>query len=270
MKKLFLLGLTGLFLGVSSSVYAQFGEPEVQKQEKPKNLYDEGYRSGFGFLFDINDFGIGVGGQFRKGLGPYTEALVSFKIAGLRDTREQTYIDIFFGTRTIPDKFQRVVSFPLKVGVKRRLFADQITDNFRVFGSISGGPVLAYSYPYFNDSNNNGFRESSFLLYGRVERTNDIFTGWKEAESHFGWTGDVQVGIDFSSNFASLQSIQFGYNFNYFNKGIQILEPNRPDLDSNGRLQFDQSGDVIVEPNHKPGKFYGSAQISFIFGWMWN
>lgn len=269
MKKLFLLSLASFIFLFTTNVIAQFGEPEVRKKEVPKNLYDEGYRSGFGFLFGANDFGFGVGGQYRKVLTRYSEAHLTFRINGLKDPREQTYIDYFFGTKTVPDKYQRVISFPVSLGMKHRFLAKQITDNFRLFGSVSGGPVFAYSFPYFNDQNNNGFRENDNQLYGTFEQTNDIFTGWKRGDWHLGLTGSAELGIDFSSNFANLQSFQFGYNFYYFKNGLQILEPSKPSVDQNGAPRY-VSGVLQTTSSYKPKKYYGSAQISFIFGWMWN
>ncbi|MEP1151024.1 MAG: hypothetical protein ABJH08_04765 [Balneola sp.] len=269
MKNLFLLSLAGFIFLSTSNIFAQFGEPDVRKKEVPKNLYDEGFRSGFGFIFGANDFGFGVGGQYRKVLNRYSEASLTFKVSGIKDPSEQTYIDYFFGTKTVPNKYQRVISFPVSVGLKRRFLAEQISDNFRLFGSINTGPVVAFSYPYFNDFNGNGFRENDNQLYTSFERTNDIFTGWKEGDWHLGLTGGVELGIDFSSNFANLQSFQFGYNFYYFDKGLQILEPSKPLVDQNGFPRY-EAGELQTTTSYEPKKYYGSAQISFIFGWMWD
>tara|TARA_R110002124_G_scaffold76758_2_gene205705 strand:- start:19429 stop:20238 length:810 start_codon:yes stop_codon:yes gene_type:complete len=269
MKNLFLLGLAGFIFLSTSNILAQFGEPDVRKKDVPKNLYDEGYKSGFGFLFGANDFGFGVGGQYRKVLSRYSEAHLTFKINGLKDAREQTYIDYFFGTKTVPDKYKRVISFPISVGLKRRFLAKQISDNFRVYGSFSSGPVFAFSYPYFNDQNNNGFRENTTQLYTSFERPNDVFTGWKEGEWHLGLTGALELGIDFSGNFANLQSFQFGYNFYYFDSGLQILEPTKPLFYQNGEPRY-EGGELQTTTSYEPKKYYGSAQLTFIFGWMWD
>lgn len=269
MKKLFLLGLASFIFLSTTNVLAQFGEPEVRKKEVPKNLYDEGYKTGFGFVFGANDFGFGVGGQFRRVLNRYSEAHLTFRINGIKDAREQTYIDAFFGTKTVPDKYQRVVSFPVTAGLKKRFLANQISDNFRVYGSFSTGPVFAYSYPYFNDQNNNGFRENNSQLYFSFERTNDVFTGLKKGDWHLGLTGSAEIGIDFSGNFANLQSFQFGYNFYYFDNGLQILEPAKPLLDETGNPRY-VGLELQTTTSYKPKKYYGSAQMSFIFGWMWD
>ena len=172
---------------------AEFGEPEIQEIIQPKNLFDEGYRRGLGFSFGLNDFGFGAGMQYRIGLSPYTEGIVNLKIAGLRDPSEQTHIDLFFGNRTIASKYQRIVTFPLTFGIKRRLFAPKITDNFRVHTSLSMGPTYALRIPYFNDQNENGFREDRPILIEErdfpynPERINDIFQGWSDAKGEFGW-----------------------------------------------------------------------------------
>lgn len=261
-----------LVLGFNSA-YAQYGEPEIQSIEAPKNLFDEGYKTGFGFSFNLNDFGFGVGTQFRKGLGSYTEGTLNFKIAGLRDPSEQTYIDYFFGGRTIPSKYKRVVTFPVTVGLKRRVFARQISDNFRVHTAMSFGPTLALTTPYFKETSisENGFRESDTRQFSVYEPVLDIFQGLKDAETQWGWTGDIVLGIDFGNNFARLQTFQFGYTFNYFKEGIQILEPFKPVRTPNGAY-IDNNGDFIADVFEKandPTDYFGSAQVTFIFGWMW-
>lgn len=283
MKKNTTLFLLFILLLSSDTAFAQYGEPEVQGVDAARNLFDEGYKTGIGFSFNLNDFGFGAGVQLRKGLNPYTEGLLNFKIAGLRDPSEQTYIDFYFGNRTIPSKYKRVVTFPLTVGLKRRLFANQISDNFRFHTSIVIGPTFALTTPYFQDYNNNGYRESNTSQFAEFEPVQDIFRGLKDAETQWGWTGDVVLGIDFGDNFAKLQSFQFGYTFNYFRDGMQILEPYRPNINDAGQI-IDNNGNGVLEldPNNDglfddsellkandATKFFGSAQITFIFGWMW-
>ncbi|MDR9415392.1 MAG: hypothetical protein RI564_03845 [Gracilimonas sp.] len=282
MKKLLFFTLIILFSAGNLSVFAQFGEPDVLEKDKPRNLFDEGYRTGFGFNISLNDFGVGAGGQFRFGLNSYTEAIVTLKVAGLKDPTEQTFTDYYFGFRTVPEKYQRVLSVPLYVGLKKRFFAEDISDNFRVFSSLSAGPTYAFSIPYFNDVTNNGFRENNINIYGGTEQINDIFRGWKDGESHWGFGGEFVIGIDFGEKFDNLSSVQFGYTMNYFKDGIQVLEPCAPDLSrlnqdpinpcgfgSNNQVQL-ISGDVApLEKSNGTRKYFGTAQLTFIFGWMW-
>ncbi|HCD52421.1 MAG TPA: hypothetical protein DEQ34_08240 [Balneolaceae bacterium] len=274
MKKISIVLSLLTLIVVQSSAYAQYGEPELQTVENPKNLYDEGYKTGLGFIFGLSDFGFGTGVQLRKGVSPYTEALLNLEIAGLRDPREQTYIDYYFtGGRTIPSKYKRVVTFPVTVGLKRRFFAKQVSDNFRFHTAMSFGPSMAVTFPYFKDYNGNGFRDANVSVaeFGAYEPNYDIFSGWKDFEWKRGWTGDLILGIDFGDNFASLQTFQFGYTFYYFKDGLQIMEPFEPVYDTNGSL-VDENGDgqYDVQPSHDPTKYFGSAQITFIFGWMWD
>ncbi|MFN1834905.1 hypothetical protein AB2B38_006555 [Balneola sp. MJW-20] len=263
------IGLLFLMLFVSQSAMAQFGEPEVKRKTSPRNLYDEGFRNGYAVYIALNDFGFGVSGQYRKVLNPYTELLITAGVGGLRDPSEQTFIDYTFGFRTIPDKYRRVVNFPIFVGFKQRVFPEAIQDNFRPFYSLSGGPVFALSVPYFDDTNDNGFRENDRLLYGFNENVYDVFTGWGNTKSHFGFGGEFILGVDFGENFASLTSVQFGYTVRYFNEGIQILEPFKPDLSEQGFPQDNNNdGLVDVEPFNDKRKFFGSVQITFVFGIM--
>ena len=266
-----------LMAALSAPVSAQYGEPEIQEIIQPKNLYDEGFRRGFGFKFSLNDFGFGVGTQYRIGISSYNEALINFKIAGLRDPSEQTHIDIYFGNRTIASKYKRVITFPTTIGFKHRLFAEQISDNFRVHTSLSIGPSLAVTLPYFQDYNNNGYREDNFRVGTiGIEPINDIFQGWDEAEWELGWNGEFVLGIDFGDNFARLQTLQFGYSFFYYDQGLQIMEPFAPRENENGEINFglDDRGLIVYENGMKPSngaiKYFGSAQITFIIGWMFD
>lgn len=279
MKKLIYFSLFLLPFLLSPNVFAQFGEPELKERERSRSLFDEGYKAGFGFNFALNDFGFGAGGQFRLGLAPKTEAIINFKISGLKDPTEQTFVD-FFGGRIIPEKYQRVITLPVYAGIKQRFFAEEISDNFRFFSSLSAGPVFALSYAYFDDLNENGFRENDNRVYITVEPVNDIFQGWDNSESHWGFGGEFLIGVDFGENFANLASVQFGYTMNYFTNGIQMLEPCQPDLNRIGAAPQNPcsigtptiptaAGEAPLESVNDPRKYFGSAQISFTFGWMW-
>lgn len=260
-----------LTLSLSSSLLAQYGEPPVRSIDQPRNLYDEGYKFGLGFSFELSDFGFGVGVQLRKGLSPYTEGLFNIGIKGLRDPSEQTYIDYYIGNRTIPGKYQRVTTFPLSIGLKRRVFARQITDNFRVHTAMSFGPTFAMTTPYFNDINDNGFRESNPAEFSIYEPVLDIFQGLKDADWKFGWNGDLILGIDFSENFARLQTFQFGYSFYYFKDGLQIMEPFEPIRDRYGNILDDEPDGIAdgFQRANSPTDYFGSAKVTFVFGWMW-
>lgn len=280
MKKLFTyLALFGGLLLISNPahLYSQPLEPAVEEPEVEEeirnisNIQNE-YNSGFGFNVVMNNFGFGLGGEYRRVVGPSTELMATMRIGGLRDASEQTFTDYFFGQQIIPNKFQRAFAFPLLLGMRHRLFSNIIQDDYRFFVSASLGPVASFSYPYFNDANNNGYREQ-FTNY--FEEINDIFTGWSDGDWHLGGTGEMKLGLDIGGNFARLNSIEFGYYFYYFPNGIQLMMPNQPRLQFNpetGREQFvvnPDTGELAVEPFFDAQKFFGSPQITFTFGWLW-
>lgn len=277
MKKLFThLALLGsLLLTISPALlYSQQLEPEVEEPEVEQqvrnisNIQNE-YDSGFGFNVVMNNFGFGLGGEYRKVVGPSTELMASMRIGGLRDASEQTFTDYFFGQQIIPNKYQRAFAFPLLLGMRHRLFSNIIQDDYRFFVSASLGPVISFSYPYFDDENNNGYREQ-FTNY--FEPINDIFKGWSDGDWHLGGTGEMKLGLDIGGNFARLNSIEFGYYFYYFPDGIQMMMPNQPARDPQTGQQFivdPETGDLVLEPFFDSQKFFGSPQITFTFGWLW-
>ncbi|HLR91159.1 MAG TPA: hypothetical protein VK040_09395 [Balneolaceae bacterium] len=258
-------------LPFTESADAQVQEPEVLRTTRTVSLLNEHYGTGFGFGFVMNNFGFGVGGEYRKVVARQTELTASLRITGLRDASEQTFTDFFWGQQVIPNKYQRAMAFPLMLGMRQRVFPGFIQENYRFFLSGSLGVAAAFSYPYFRDLNDNGYREQ-FQDY--FEPVNDIFSRMGEGSWHWGTAGEVKVGVDIGSNFSRLSSIEFGYYFYYFPNGIQIMMPNQPDLIENPQpgqnpIQVGPDGNILLKPFFDPQKFFGTPQITFTFGWLW-
>jgi hypothetical protein len=269
-KILFFLPLF-VFFFLFENTKAQVLEPPVREIPRDISTLKEKYGSGFGFNFLMNNFGFGFGGEMRHVVAPQTELTASLRLTALRDASEQTFTDFFFGQQIIPNKYQRAFGFPLMLGIRQRLFADVIQEDYRFFVSAAIGPAAAFSYPYFDDINDNGFREQFANFF---EPVNDVFTGWSDGEWHWGGAGEFKIGLDIGTNFTRLNSIEFGYFFYYFPNNIQIMMPNQPALRQNVQpgqspFQFDQNGDLILEPFFEPQSFFGSPQITFTFGWFW-
>ncbi|MEX2602012.1 MAG: hypothetical protein WD355_10205 [Balneolaceae bacterium] len=269
---------------LTDTLYAQIQEPEVVEIESARTPLSEGYKSGIGFNTVINNFGFGVGVEFRRVLSSRLEGFGTLRLTGLRDVREQTFTDIFFGQQTIPNKYQRAFAFPLTFGVRQRLFADRVQDDFRFYASLAAGPVLTYSYPYFNDSNENGFRENDeiYRWFGYFEETNDVFTGMGSGDWHLGLAGEFKISLDVGDNFSRLTSIQFGYLFYYFNDGVQMMQPNQPvtrrpttedpipfERRPEGCGPLGSDCELVTETFFSPQTFFGTPQISLVFGRMW-
>jgi len=239
---------------------AQTQEPEVQSLPEPRTPFGEGKRNSLGIDIMLNNFGFGLGGQYGRYIGPYTQLTFTTGITSIRDVREQTFRN-FFGQKVIPDKYNRALGFPFIFGVKQRLFARKMEDNFRFFVSAGGGPAFAFVFPYLNDLDNNGFRN---FIQGTtiLEPINDFFKGWDEGESRWGASGEFKIGVDFGKNFSNLTTVEFGYFFYYFPEAIQLMEPRRPIVNDEGFI-------VDSEPFFDDQSFFGTPKISLIFGGIW-
>ncbi|MDZ7716055.1 MAG: hypothetical protein U5J95_07570 [Balneolaceae bacterium] len=263
-----------VFLVVPSQQgYAQLKEPEVVKNPDPLTPYGQGLTNRWGIDLQINNFGIGLTGHYARIVGRYTEITLEAGMTGLRDVSEQNFQDFFTGRRVIPNKYNRAFAFPILVGLKKRLFANEIADNFRFFLSTSAGPAMAFVFPYLNDQDNNGFRtlvqNQGFVV--PAEPINDFLTGWKDGYTTWGGAGEIKLGVDLGTKFKTQTTVEIGYFFYYFAGGIQILEPNKPARDSMGNLIF--GGDIFVDTSNELGfpakKFFGTPQISIIVGGLW-
>lgn len=274
-----------LLFAFQSTLFAQIQEPEVIKPQRDLTVLSDEYGSGFGIGVNMNNFGFGIAGEYRKVVGPQSELMFKLGITGLRDESEQTFTDYFFGQQIVPNKFQRGMAFPLMAGFRQRIFPEVIQENYRFFVSASAGPVVAFTYPYFDDANGNGYRETGneyeifeqdgdlFIRYAQAERVNDIFSGMGDGDWHWGGAGEFKIGVDIGRNFSRLNSIEFGYYFYYFTDGIQMMQPNQPVIQRqtgpNQSPYVWENGQLVVEEFFEPQKFFGTPQITFTFGWLW-
>lgn len=267
--------ILGIMPGI---VHAQIQEPDLERVqvEDVRTHFDEGIRSGIGFNVVINNYGFGIGGEYKRILSPTLEGAVSLRWTGLRDVSEQTYTDIFFGQQVIPNKYQRAYAFPLTFSLRKRIFSEEISDNYRFYVSGGLGPVVSFSHPYFDDRNNNGYREQ---FQNNFEETYDVFTGISEGKWHLGMTGELKVSVDIGENFSRLTSVKFGYMFYHFPDGIQLMQPNQPVRKQNpepGEFPFEQYPEgherefqLVMQDHFDPIQFFGTPQISLVFGKMW-
>lgn len=274
----FLLLSTTLLL--ATPVNGQIVEPEVERLTRDVASLDDYYNRGLGINVVMNNFGFGLGGEFRRVIAQQTEFTASLRMTGLRDASEQTFTDFFFGQQVIPNKYQRAIAFPLMLGMRQRVFANNIQDNFRFFVSASIGPAAAFAYPYFDDPEDFGYRftgnelvlidEELFRI--QSNQINDIFSGLNQGEWYLGGAGEFKISLDMGSNFARLNSIEFGYFFYYFPNGIQIMAPNQPvfrtDLPINNVVELDDQRNIQFDPFFDSQSFFGSPQITFTFGWL--
>ncbi|MEM9665134.1 MAG: hypothetical protein AAF970_09380 [Bacteroidota bacterium] len=175
------------------------------------------YGTGLGGTIALTNSGFGLGGYYQRAVGPTTSLVLELSITPGKDEREVTFFDLF-GRRSIPNKFNYLLTLPLQVGWQRRLFQEDIEDNFRPYVQVSGGPVLGYRYPYFDDVDGDGQRTGE-------EPILDIFRSLPRGALEIGVSGALYLGAHFGLSRRVTQGLRIGYAVTYFPEGIQVLEP---------------------------------------------
>lgn len=255
-------------------------EPEIMDDVQVRTPYGEGFTNGLSFSLNLNNFGFAFGTEYRRVIAPYSELLIDFQISPLRDITEQNFQ--FFGQQIIPNKRNRILSFPLSIGYKQRLFPETISDNFRLYVTATGGPTLAFIYPYYqlrevfylDIADLPAFQtgDESVINFGLLEANtgqfvNDMFQGWGDGSWQTGGAGQLALGIDFGNEFRHLSSVKIGFSFQYFSEGIQVMDPYRV----LGYIPAGENfGDLFVIDEGSPKqKFFGSPFFTLTFGRMW-
>jgi hypothetical protein len=264
-------------LGAESTVYAQLKEPPVKGTKPPVTPIEEGVHNYLGGGVLLDNFGIGIKAVYGHVVGPYTEITFSPGITGIRYASQQKVFNLrftafgFTSTKSIVNKYNRVIGFPFLFGVKQRIFPRAVSDNFRFFIAVSGGPALALVFPYLNDKDGNGYRTISAFTgplgntgYEFTERKEGFFKALGKAKGKWGADGAIKIGIDFGKKFKTQPTLSIGYFFYYFSQGLQIMDPSRP--------AFDQNGNPIPGksvPFYGKKKYFGTPQITFTFSGWW-
>lgn len=276
----FFLVLLGMFFLNQRKAFAQLKEPTVRAVDLPETPYGHGLRNRLGLGFRLNNFGFGISGIYSRAIAPFTEITFSAAVTGVRSASTQEFIYYFTGRKVVPNLYKRALGFPLMIGIEQRLFPYAISDNFRLFISADAGPAFTFTYPYFNDGNDNGYRDTfqrcivtqqgDFCTLGFEEKVNDFFTGWGEGDWHMGFAGDLSLGVDLGSHFGGGQAtFEIGYYFYYYPDGIQLMEPfkkTRYELfrqDGNTKILIDQGQQTF----YKEQTYFGSPQIKFTYSW---
>ena len=113
-------------------------------------------------LFSGNGFGGGA--SYSSHLSPTLSMNAHLGITGNRNSDELEYIDPFTGRTFIPNKVNRLFSFPLTIGLQKRLFRESLSESFRPFIGAGLGYSMILQVPY----DQNGIEPGrSTLAHGR-------------------------------------------------------------------------------------------------------
>jgi len=111
----------------------------------PEEIHDLTSSWGVNLLISTNGFGLGT--FFRHEYSDVLSGYLDFSISEAKDDNEVEFIDVYGNTYT-PGKINRFLVLPLLVGVQKRMFKDDITDNFRPFIEAAAGPSMIFVFPY--------------------------------------------------------------------------------------------------------------------------
>jgi len=179
------------------------------------------YESGIGGALLLTNHGFGIGGVFRHGLFGSTSLIVDASIGAGKDEREQEFFAGPFGETVTPFKRHYFLMMPVTVGLEQRMWATSIEDNFRPFVQLTGGPVLGYQWPYFDDLNDNGIRDPGEPVRGPFDLSGGSF--------RLGVGGLVAFGAYFGEGDGNTLGLRIGYAAQYFHEPVDLMEP-RPEI----------------------------------------
>jgi len=179
----------------------------------------EPFRNAWGIDLMVSNNGFGLGGFWRHEYSDEISGFIGLAISDVKDEGEVEFYNQFTGQTFIPGKKNRLLMFPLSVGVQYRLFKDDIADNFRPYLSAAIGPSMIFVAPYSIQHTVDGPNGTSTyteqieffksLKYGRPRYTVGAYIG-----------GGAYFGLDK----ATLSGISFRYYFIPFKDGIEILD----------------------------------------------
>jgi hypothetical protein len=188
------------------------------------------YGTGIGATILLTNYGFGLGGVYRSAVGEATSLVAELSLGAGKDEREQEFFIGFFGDTVVPFKRSYFLIAPLHVGLERRLFRASIEDGFRPFAQLAAGPAVGYQWPYFEDENGNGIRESG-------ERKLNVLSGLDDGSFRLGVGGTLAIGAYFGESRRATQGIRIGYTASYFFEEVELLEP-RPEVESPAQKFF--------------------------------
>jgi len=150
----FIFGFTLLMNGQEKSI-TEFGavpdsmivfkSPRPLITEQMESLKHSSYWS-IEMLFSGNGFGAGF--SYSKHISSTVSLHGLLGMTGNRNSDELEYIDPFTGATFIPNKVNRLFSFPLTLGLQYRLFKESLSDSFRPFIGGGIGYAMILQVPY--------------------------------------------------------------------------------------------------------------------------
>jgi hypothetical protein len=159
------------------------------------------FHNSWGINLLVSTNGFGLGSFYRHEYSTDVSGFLDFSISEARDDDEKDYYDYYTGQRFTPGKVNRFLVMPLFVGIEKRLFADEILDNFRPFVNAAAGPTMIYVFPY----------------------DEEYFTALGHGRPKYTFGGYIGIGAFFGSERSNLLGLSARYYFVPYPGGLESM-----------------------------------------------
>lgn len=154
---------------------------------------------GIDLMVSTNGFGLGT--FYRHEYSDETSSFIDFSISEAKDDEEVDYIDIY-GNSFTPGKVNRFLILPLFIGLEKRLFKDDILDNFRPYVNAAAGPAMIYVFPY----------------------NQEYFSALGKGQPKYTLGGYFGIGAFFGSERSNLLGLNLRYYYLPYFSGLESLQ----------------------------------------------
>jgi hypothetical protein len=168
----------------------------LRMEPDPKTFHNSW---GINLLVSTNGFGLGP--FYRHEYSSDLSGFLDFSISEAKDDDEKDYYDYYTGQRYTPGKVNRFLVLPLFVGIEKRLWADDIMDNFRPYLNAAAGPTMIYVFPY----------------------NEEYFSALGHGSPKYTFGGYIGMGAFFGSERSNLLGLSIRYYFIPYPGGLESM-----------------------------------------------
>jgi hypothetical protein len=209
--------IISIFFGLNSFSSANsFPKDSLITFESPRSLiFDKTHSllktSAIGLDLDFSYFGFGAGIFWQKNIAEDWDLISDFTFSNVKNSDEfEPYYQNINEFYTV-GKINRVYMFPLTVGIKKFLFSDELSDSFRPYLTLGGGPTFVLSTPYTRNRIEDAPKVSFFDSFSDMD--------WM---TRFGFY--IGVGSEFQPNADFYSAINIRYYYvHYGGNGIASM-----------------------------------------------
>ncbi len=165
------------------------------------DLPESVFQNSLGVDIMISTNGFAAGMFFRHEYSDETSAFIDLSLSESKDEDEKEFIDIY-GRSFTPGKINRFLLLPVFLGIQKRVFKDDILDNFRPYVTGAVGTTMIFVFPY----------------------NEEYFSALGKGQPKYTVGGYLGAGAYFGSERSSLLGINLRYYFIPYFNGIESMQ----------------------------------------------